>query len=89
MSENGKIYISKYNEFGKFHHSSFLSGEKVAAAGEISINKGIIKVVNNRSGHYMPNIGNVKNNVLDELDSRFYFGVGNNTKESIQFLSEF
>ncbi|WP_271729868.1 deaminase domain-containing protein [Aquimarina algiphila] len=43
MSEDGKIYISKYNEFGKFHHSSFLSGQSIAAAGEIKIDNGIIK----------------------------------------------
>lgn len=32
MSENGKIYASMEHKPGKFHHSSFLAGQPVAAA---------------------------------------------------------
>ncbi|WP_128330261.1 hypothetical protein [Apibacter sp. HY039] len=56
MSKKGNIYISKYNEVGKFHHSSLVAGEEVAAAGEIIIENGIIKMITNKSGHYLPNI---------------------------------
>ncbi|NOQ71998.1 MAG: hypothetical protein GQ574_08350 [Crocinitomix sp.] len=89
MSETGEIFISKLDEFGVFHHSSFLSGEKIAAAGEIIIEEGIIKYVNNKSGHYMPLIDNVKDNLLLELYQRDYFVGGFNIKEEIIFKSEF
>ena len=90
MSENGKIYISKSNEYGKFHHSSFLAGEKVAAAGEIVIKKGVVKLINNCSGHYTPNIDTVKKNILTELDQRDYsYPTTDHKKESVIFKTEF
>ncbi len=45
MSEEGRFYLSKNYAYGKFHHSSFLAGKPVAGAGEIYIEKGIIKIV--------------------------------------------
>jgi hypothetical protein len=36
------------------HHSTFLSGEAVAAAGEIEAQEGVVKTVSDRSGHYRP-----------------------------------
>ena len=85
MSEKGEIYISKSSEYGKFHHSSFLSGENVAAAGDIIIEKGIIKEISNSSGHYRPNFESVKKNMLDEISNRGYFSIGINNKEDIIF----
>lgn len=88
MSEEGKIYLSKNYGYGKFHHSSFLSGGPVSAAGEMYIEKGIIKEVTNDSGHYMPSLDFVKNNILNELDKRYYF-ISGNKKEEIKFKANF
>ena len=86
-----EIYISKYNKNGEFHHSSFLSGEKVAAAGDIIIKDGVIKQVTNNSGHYTPLLKDVKKNLLDELDFRDYLLNnklwGEKLEESIKFLN--
>jgi len=60
MSEEGRFYLSKNYAYGKFHHSSFLAGKPVAAAGEIYIEKGIIKIVTDGSGHYRPAVSNIK-----------------------------
>lgn len=54
MDENGQIFASKYQEFGEFHHSSFLSGNPVASAGELKVTKGVIEEVTRKSGHYRP-----------------------------------
>lgn len=54
MDETGQIFASKFQKFGEFHHSSFLSGNSVASAGELSVNKGIIEEVTRKSGHYKP-----------------------------------
>lgn len=91
MSEKCNIYISKLNEIGKFHHSSFLSGEKVAAAGDIVIENGVIKQITNNSGHYKPILDNVRKNILNELKFRDYFTnqglIGNEIEESIKFTN--
>lgn len=89
MSETGEIYISKSNEIGKFHHSSFLSGSKIAAAGDIIIENGIIKQITNHSGHYRPIFENVKKNMLKELSERGYFSTGNNIVENLIFKQAF
>jgi len=39
---------------GTFHHSSFLSGRPVLCAGEIKLEEGVIKHIDNASGHYKP-----------------------------------
>lgn len=89
MAENSRIYICKNRAYGEFHHSSFLSGKKVAAAGEIKIEKGIIKLVTDESGHYKPSITKVEKNLLDELSNRYYFVAGDNTIENIKFIPGF
>ncbi len=38
----------------RFHHSSFLGGGDVAAAGEIRAVKGQVEAISDRSGHYRP-----------------------------------
>lgn len=38
----------------KFHHSSFLAGQKVSFAGELQVVRGKLSVVTNKSGHYKP-----------------------------------
>ena len=54
MSEAGQIYASLDQQPGLFHHSSFLAGGPVAAAGEIQVLNGAVMAVSNRSGHYTP-----------------------------------
>ena len=69
MDEMGPIFASKQQIVGKFHHSSFLSGKPVAAAGEIIVEKGILKLVSHRSGHYQPS-AELNEQFVDELKSR-------------------
>lgn len=88
MSEKGQLYLSKSRKVGEFHHSSFLAGKPVAAAGEMIIKKGVIIEINNASGHYKPSLDFVKKNVVKELDSRYYF-IGLNSERNIKFISEF
>lgn len=55
MDEAGNIYISSNLEaVARFHHSSFLGGKNVAAAGVLRIRNGEIVYLNNDSGHYWP-----------------------------------
>jgi hypothetical protein len=55
MDKNGDIYSSLEQKVGRFHHSSFLGGEPVAAAGELGVTDGKVHLVTNNSGHYQPN----------------------------------
>lgn len=60
MNEDGELHVadegkeSKDNE--KFHHSSFLGGKPVAAAGEIQFSSGTVTRISNASGHYQPDL---------------------------------
>jgi transposase len=54
MDKYGDIYISNHEAAGKIHHSSFMAGRPVAAAGEIRIEQGVVKLVSPLSGHYHP-----------------------------------
>ena len=54
MDADGNLYASKYQEVGKFHHSSLTAGEPVAYAGEIKVEDGLLTEISNRSGHYRP-----------------------------------
>lgn len=54
MDKHGNIYLSKFSKKGVFHHSSFLSGQPVAAAGDIRIENGRVTDVSRTSGHYQP-----------------------------------
>lgn len=69
MDEYGNIYASKYQSVGKFHHSSFLGGKPVAAAGEITVKNGNIVEISNRSGHYQPS-QQMNLQVINELKNR-------------------
>ncbi|KAF9434540.1 hypothetical protein BGZ76_007818 [Entomortierella beljakovae] len=50
---NGALYVAQKIK-GKFHHSSFLGGGTVCAAGAIVVNRGKIIKINPKSGHYRP-----------------------------------
>lgn len=54
MDKQGNIFASKHSPVGRFHHSSFLSGEPVAYAGEIEVEGGNLLGISNKSGHYRP-----------------------------------
>lgn len=54
MDADGNFYASTRQEIGKFHHSSFLAGAPVAAAGEVEVVEGVLKAISDRSGHYRP-----------------------------------
>jgi hypothetical protein len=82
MDEYGNIYASKMQAVGEFHHSSFLAGKPVAAAGEISIENGVVKEITRRSGHYMPSEKHL-NQFVTELRSQ---GVGT---ETVKIVSGF
>lgn len=38
----------------RWHHSSLLAGESCMFAGELKVERGIVKVLTNKSGHYKP-----------------------------------
>ncbi len=70
-SEKLSIYIFNGYEEGsntKIHHSSATEGKKVQCSGEISVTKGKVVSINNRSGHYLPS----KTMLASMLD---FFGV--------------
>src|SRR5579883_3113233 len=50
-SADGKLYVHSH-EVNVFHHSTFLAGGSVAAAGEIVIDDGQIKMISCKTGHY-------------------------------------
>lgn len=60
LSPENKLYSHKHVE-GEFHHSSFLSGSAVVAAGEMLVVDGIVRVINAKSGHYLPLPENMAN----------------------------
>jgi len=53
--ENGQpTFYSHVGKIGRFHHSSFLAGGAVAAAGEWTVENGKLLHINACSGHYKP-----------------------------------
>lgn len=56
---DGKLYAHSHFE-GKFHHSTFLGGQPVLAAGEIVVDNGEIVLINAKSGHYTPTVANMQ-----------------------------
>lgn len=53
ITSEGEILAAEHKG-GEFHHSSFMSGERVAMAGMIEVKDGKIMEINNVSGHYKP-----------------------------------
>lgn len=53
VSPTGEIYSASHI-VGKLHHSSFLGGRPVMAAGELVVVDGEIRIVTAKSGHYIP-----------------------------------
>ena len=68
MDHDGNMFASTSHAVGKFHHSSFLAGQPVAAAGEIEVHNGEIVSLNRKSGHYRPSEAQL-NQVAQNLTS--------------------
>jgi hypothetical protein len=58
VSPTGDIYSGSH-VLGKLHHSSFLEGRPVMAAGEIVVHDGAVKAITAKSGHYRPTADNM------------------------------
>ncbi|MFE5290503.1 hypothetical protein ACFRAQ_36630 [Nocardia sp. NPDC056611] len=54
MDAQGNLYSSPHHILGQFHHSSFLAGAPVAAAGELSATSGRLNLISDHSTHYRP-----------------------------------
>lgn len=73
ISQDGKLYVSKYSFAGKFHHSSFLAGAPVISAGMMVVENGVIKSINDQSGHYLPAACNFKNGIRVLIEQGYTF----------------
>jgi hypothetical protein len=78
MSPEGRIFFADADTAipGQFHHSSFLAGQPVAAAGELAIENGTIQSMTTASGHYRTGMSNL-DQFIQELTHR---GVPNANK---------
>ncbi|RLN48009.1 hypothetical protein BBJ28_00000397 [Nothophytophthora sp. Chile5] len=54
----GRMYLGRKRK-GRFHHSSFVSGEPIVAAGKIIIKHGVIVAIEPHSGHFKPRLENL------------------------------
>lgn len=54
MDKSGNMYYQPNPEIGVFHHTSFLAGDEVISAGQLRVEKGKVKYLDNGSGHYKP-----------------------------------
>ncbi|KAG1701823.1 hypothetical protein DVH05_010315 [Phytophthora capsici] len=55
---SGRMYLGRKRK-GRFHHSSFVSGAPILAAGKIIIKNGIILAIEPHSGHFKPRLENL------------------------------
>jgi len=56
MTDDGRFYAKVAPPVGQFHHSSFVAGGPVAAAGEIIVRGGRLERLSDKSGHYRPTV---------------------------------
>jgi hypothetical protein len=59
IDEAGDMYAGNH-VFGQMHHSSFLSGGLVAAAGELRAVNGRLQFLSGKSGHYQPSLAQLQ-----------------------------
>jgi hypothetical protein len=52
VGPKGEFYAAKDHKPGLLHHSSFLAGKQVAAAGDFEVIDGVLTSVSNHTGHY-------------------------------------
>lgn len=55
LTKNYELYLMPYEQRGRFHHSSLSGGKDVLFAGEMSLYRGHVRNISDRSGHYKPN----------------------------------
>ena len=55
---SGQMYLGRKRK-GRFHHSSFVTGAPIFAAGKIVIKNGVIVAIEPHSGHFKPRLGNL------------------------------
>jgi hypothetical protein len=55
MDLSGRMYLGRKRK-GRFHHSSFVSGAPISAAGKIIIKSGVIVAIEPHSGHFKPRL---------------------------------
>ena len=67
MQKNGTIYAAEPGQVQR--HSGFLGREPVAAAGEMRVENGILRLIRDQSGHYEPPKEYTKQ-FIDELTER-------------------
>jgi len=53
MSEEGNLHADTH-AIGYRHHSSLLAAANASGAGEMKVEKGVLKWISNKSGHYTP-----------------------------------
>lgn len=53
LSEDGNLHAANH-AIGYKHHSSLLAAANAAGAGEMKVEKGVLKWISNKSGHYTP-----------------------------------
>ncbi|GMF48005.1 unnamed protein product [Phytophthora fragariaefolia] len=58
MDLSGHMYLGRKRK-GHFHHSSFVSGAPIFAAGKIIIKNGVIIAIEPHSGHFKPRLENL------------------------------
>ena len=62
---SGRFYSSNESQAGKFHHSSFLAGRDVKAAGDWKVTQGKLMMISAISGHYHPTLESLKGALVD------------------------
>lgn len=66
MDTEGRVYVSGREGEQSLKHSSFLAGGRTLAAGTIRIERGKVKWITGKSGHYQPSVQQMLN-VLERL----------------------
>ena len=69
MDEQGRMFANNDYYPGDFHHSSFLGGKPVAAAGEFEVRNGELVGISSKSGHYWPREEHLSQ-AMEELSAR-------------------
>lgn len=58
VSPEGEFFSGSH-AVGRHHHSSFLGGGAIMAAGELVVDDGVIRIITAKSGHYRPSAANM------------------------------
>ncbi|BCG64133.1 MAG: hypothetical protein methR_P1901 [Methyloprofundus sp.] len=64
ISPEGKLYANSHDQSNGWFHAAFLGGQPVMAAGELYVRNGVIYVMTDKSGHYKPQLQNLRNGAM-------------------------